>query len=709
MSKAKYIARMVNSSGDITNTSLTNSLDLKSPLASPTFTGTVTGVSKSMVGLGNVDNTTDLLKPISTATQTALDLKSPLASPTFTGTVSGITKSMVGLGNVDNTTDANKPVSTATQTALDLKSPLASPTFTGTPSVPTATVGTNTTQIASTAYVRAEVSALVASAPTALDTLNELATALGNDANFSTTVTTALGLKAPLASPTFTGTVNTANLAYTGTLTGSTGVLNIGSGQVYKDASGNVGIGTSSPANKMDVLGGRLVNRSASTTSSATIEAQVNDYWSTPTYVGTSLSQNDLTTTGTTAGLTNASLGVLRFQNVTAGLIYTSNPTPLVFGTSAVERMRINSSGNVGIGTSSPSSKLDIGSSAGAGPLSTLTFSGLNSASTKTNYVQFVPAVEFAVAGSESGGFTLKTLQNGAYKDSIVAGGTLANASNYLSFGTTNPAMRIDSSGLLLINTTADTSSTFSPRVQVNAGSNSVTTIQGMPCGLLINNKYNGATTGQGISMKFQMSSAEVGKYAAIAGVGDSSYSNSMALAFYTTANATAGVDNVTERMRIDSSGNVTLQKNISVGAAAPTTSGTGITFPATQSASSDANTLDDYEEGAWSPTLTSSSGAITSYTAFGYYTKIGRIVSVQFQISITNIGTAAGSYLFVNSIPFTGSGGIQFQGTYRENAVNGFLGQVSLGTSQLTLLTYANGGVAVAGGVYIGNITYFV
>lgn len=56
----------------------------------------------------------------------------PLASPTFTGTVSGVTKTMVGLGNVDNTSDANKPVSTAQQTALDLKSNLASPTFTGT-------------------------------------------------------------------------------------------------------------------------------------------------------------------------------------------------------------------------------------------------------------------------------------------------------------------------------------------------------------------------------------------------------------------------------------------------------------------------------------------------------------------------------------------------------------------------------------------------
>lgn len=79
---------------------------------------------KSEVGLGNVDNTADTAKPVSTAQQTALDLKANLASPAFTGTPTGITKSHVGLGNVDNTSDANKPVSTATQTALNLKTDL---------------------------------------------------------------------------------------------------------------------------------------------------------------------------------------------------------------------------------------------------------------------------------------------------------------------------------------------------------------------------------------------------------------------------------------------------------------------------------------------------------------------------------------------------------------------------------------------------------
>jgi len=228
--------------GDDANfaTTITTSLAAKAPLASPTFTGTVSGITKTMVGLGNVDNTADTAKPVSTATQTALDLKAPLASPTFTGTVSGITKTMVGLGNVDNTSDANKPVSTATQTALDAKlasataastyAPLASPTFTGTVSGITKTmVGlgnvdntadtakpVSTAQSAAIATAKAEaiadataqVNAVIAAAPAALNTLDELAAALGDDANFATTITTSLAAKAPLASPTFTGTVS---------------------------------------------------------------------------------------------------------------------------------------------------------------------------------------------------------------------------------------------------------------------------------------------------------------------------------------------------------------------------------------------------------------------------------------------------------------------------------------------------------------------
>lgn len=83
---------------------------------------------------------------------------------------------------------------------------LASPAFTGTPTAPTAANGTNNTQLATTAFVQAAVALLLNSAPGALDTLDELAAALGDDANFAATMTNALALKANLASPGLTGT-----------------------------------------------------------------------------------------------------------------------------------------------------------------------------------------------------------------------------------------------------------------------------------------------------------------------------------------------------------------------------------------------------------------------------------------------------------------------------------------------------------------------
>src|SRR6056300_1504648 len=80
--------------------------------------------------------------------------------------------------------------------------------------VATATAGDNDTTVASTAFVSTAIANLADSAPATLDTLNELAAALGDDANFSTTVTNRIALKAPLASPTFTGTLTASGLVY---------------------------------------------------------------------------------------------------------------------------------------------------------------------------------------------------------------------------------------------------------------------------------------------------------------------------------------------------------------------------------------------------------------------------------------------------------------------------------------------------------------
>jgi hypothetical protein len=115
---------------------------------------------------------------------------------TIEGLTVAETKTALSLNLVDNTADASKPVSTAQQTALDLKANLASPALTGTPTAPTAAANTNTTQIATTAYVQTELSDLIGAAPAALDTLSELSDALADDANFASTVTTSLASKA---------------------------------------------------------------------------------------------------------------------------------------------------------------------------------------------------------------------------------------------------------------------------------------------------------------------------------------------------------------------------------------------------------------------------------------------------------------------------------------------------------------------------------
>ena len=228
-----------------------------------TGANTVAG-AKTNLGLNNVDNTSDLNKPVSTATQKALDAKEnainkssntalgtsdilfptqnavkayvdsqmanttvPDASVTTKGkiqlagdlggtayapTVPGLAnkenaipagtttqyyrgdktwqtldKTVVGLNNVENTSDVNKPVSTATQAVLDLKAPLVSPGFTGVPTAPTAVIGTSTTQIATTAFVNATLA--TASSPDATTTLKgriQLAGDLGGTADAPT-------------------------------------------------------------------------------------------------------------------------------------------------------------------------------------------------------------------------------------------------------------------------------------------------------------------------------------------------------------------------------------------------------------------------------------------------------------------------------------------------------------------------------------------
>ena len=113
---------------------------------------------------------------------------------------------------------------------------------------------------------------------------------------------------------------------------------------------------------------------------------------------------------------------------------------------------------------------------------------------------------------------------------------------------------------------------------------------------------------------------------------------------------ATGGTAAVT----VDSGQRTKFPTTIGVGAATPAASGAGITFPATASASSDANTLDDYEEGTWTATMTcGTSGTITMNDNTGKYTKVGRLVNISGFFSVTSVSSPTGR-LNLNGLPFT-------------------------------------------------------
>jgi hypothetical protein len=133
---------------------------------------------------------------------------------------------------------------------------------------------------------------------------------------------------------------------------------------------------------------------------------------------------------------------------------------------------------------------------------------------------------------------------------------------------------------------------------------------------------------------------------------------------YYPAANQVAIATSGTQAMLANASQGVQFANAIGVGATTPTTSGAGITFPATQSASSDANTLDDYEEGTWTPGWSVSGGTIVSknldsgFVPGGTYTKIGNTVYIRGYISYgSQTGSPSGA-LAISGLPFTPGAG---------------------------------------------------
>lgn len=183
-------------------------LSSKAPLSSPALTDTPTAPTATTSTNTDQIATTAFAHAVVQAAITALIGMAPAQLDT--------------LGKISAAIDNDENFAGTITDALLTKAPLASPALTGTPIAPTAAPGTATTQIATTAFVQATaqaaIDALVAAAPGQLDTLSELAEALGNDPDFAATITGMLASKAPLASPALTG-VPTAPTAVPGTST----------------------------------------------------------------------------------------------------------------------------------------------------------------------------------------------------------------------------------------------------------------------------------------------------------------------------------------------------------------------------------------------------------------------------------------------------------------------------------------------------------
>jgi hypothetical protein len=125
----------------------------------------------------------------------------------------------------------------------------------------------------------------------------------------------------------------------------------------------------------------------------------------------------------------------------------------------------------------------------------------------------------------------------------------------------------------------------------------------------------------------------------------------------------------------------------LGVGAATPSASGAGITFPATQSASTDANTLDDYEEGTWTPTQGAGLTVVGAFSSSGRYTKIGRSVSISGRIAgATSIATTAGTVM-MGAIPFS-IAELTAVGTMANGSLNVLGGVGAFGTTAYSLTT---------------------
>jgi hypothetical protein len=168
--------------------------------------------------------------------------------------------------------------------------------------------------------------------------------------------------------------------------------------------------------------------------------------------------------------------------------------------------------------------------------------------------------------------------------------------------------------------------------------------------------------------------------------------------------------------LSINVNGGLQTINTIGVGNTTPSTSGAGITFPASQSASTDVNTLDDYEEGTFTPSFTSTGLTVTYDQQRGIYTKIGRSVTVSMYMQVSGKSGTLTNPLKITGLPFTSTSGFEygFSAAVGVQQFSTYSPTLFVGASSTEVAVYRNGtvtsmtGTELNNGLYLLTITYF-